>query len=136
MATNTIFNPKTLIEFSKDHLEFSGQSIYLDCDVSEEQTQDLALTDDYLITGGDLLVENGLIEDQIYLQVVHPVAGVIKEFISGFRIAADTIKQLNLQLPYPAKIPGGLSLRCKYVASSTGSSRKIAVNFYLHRVLE
>lgn len=94
------------------------------------------VADDYLVTGGDLLVEGGLIDDKIFLQVVHPVAGVIKEFISGFRIASDTIKQLNLQLHYPAKIPAGLSLRCKYIASADGALRKIAVNFYLHKVLE
>lgn len=136
MPTNTLFNPKTLNEFNKDHLEFSGQAIFLICDVSETQSQDLVLSDDYLVTGGDLLVEGGLIDDKIFLQVVHPVAGVIKEFISGFRIASDTIKQLNLQLPYPAKIPAGLSLRCKYISAATGSTRKIAVNFYLHKVLE
>lgn len=136
MPINTLFNPKTLSEFNKDHLEFSGQAIFLNCNVSETQSQDLVLADDYLVTGGDLLVEGGLIDDKIFLQVVHPVAGVIKEFISGFRIASDTIKQLNLQLHYPAKIPAGLSLRCKYIASADGALRKIAVNFYLHKVLE
>jgi hypothetical protein len=136
MAINTTFNPKTLSEFTKDHLEFSGQSLFLTCDASDTQSQDLSLTDDYLITGGALLVDGGTIDDEIFLQVVHPVAGVIKEFISGFRIASDTVKQLTIQLEYPAKIPAGLMLRCKYVSGSAGSTRKIAVNFFLHRVLE
>jgi hypothetical protein len=136
MPINTSFNPKTISEFTKDHLEFSGQALAFECLASATQTQDLMLSEDYLITGGSLIVEGGNIEDMIYLQVIHPVAGVLKEFITGYRIASDVSKQIELELKYPAKIVAGLGLRCKYVAGTTVSTRKIAVNFYLHRVLE
>jgi len=107
MATNTVYNPKTLHEFTKDHLEFSGQSIYLTCGSSDTQEGDLALTDDYLITGGNLIVENGIIDDEVYLQVYHPTLGVVKEFVSGYRIASGTTRQLTLDLAYPAKTTAG-----------------------------
>ncbi len=136
MATNTTYSPKTLHEFTKDHLEFSGQSIYLTCGSSDTQEADLALTDDYLITGGNLIVENGIIDDEVYLQVYHPTLGVVKEFVSGYRIASGTTRQLTLDLAYPAKITAGLSIRCKYVSGFGLFTRKIAVNLYLHRVLE
>jgi hypothetical protein len=136
MATGTLFNPKTLAEFTKDHLEFAGKSLFLTAMAGATTEQDLTATDDFLLTGGDLLVEGGSIDDQIFLQVVHPTFGVLKEFISGYRVAPDSVRQIDLQIQYPSKLIAGLSIRCKYVAANVGTDRKVAVNLFLHRILE
>jgi len=136
MAINTNFNPKTLNEFTKDHLEFAGKSVFLNAIENSTTEQDLIFTDDMLLTGGELLVEHGTIEDLIYLQVVHPTYGVIKEFITGYHIAPDSVRQITLNIQYPSKLPAGLSIRCKYVAASGGLTRKVAVNLFLHKILE
>lgn len=135
MATNTTFNPKTLNEFTKDHLEFAGQSIYFEASPSATTEQDFVFVDDMLMTGGELLVENGSIEDQVFVQIVHPIYGVVKEFVTAYRVAADSIRQISLQIQYPSKLQAGLSVRCRYVASS-GLVRKVALNLFLHRILE
>ena len=135
MPINTVFNPKTLSEFTKDHLEFAGKSLYLEALESATTEQDLTASEDYLLTGGELLVQNGSIDDEVFLQVVHPVIGVVKEFITGYRVAPDSVRQLSLQIDYPSKLLAGLSIRCKYVAAS-GVTRKVAVNLFLHRILE
>lgn len=136
MAINTTFNPKTINEFSKDHLEFAGQSLFLTANIDATTEQDLVLVDDMLLTGGELLVENGNIEDSIYLQVVHPTYGVVKEFVSDFKVAPDSVKQISLQVSYPSKLFAGLSIRCRYIAANSGTARKIAINLFLHRILE
>ena len=136
MAINTNYNPANVKDFEKGKLNFSGQSIYLECEPSLDNSADLALADDYLLTGGILLVQGGNFHDRVYLQVVHPTYGVIAEFVSGFRILPDSVKQFELQLDYPAKLYAGMSLRCKYVADAATGTRDIAVNFFLHKVLE
>lgn len=137
MPTNTTYNPTNTNDFDKTKLNFSGKSITFDCRPGETAYSDLQLTDDSLMTGGILLVKGGEINDQVYLQIAHPTLGVVNEFVSGFRIIEDQIKQFELQLNYPAKIFAGLSIRCKYVACSTmESTRSIALNLILHKVLE
>jgi len=135
MPTDTIYNPQKVSEFVKDNLQFSGQSIYFECSPSTENYTDLFLADDYLITGGRLLVEGGNLQDKIYMQVVHPTFGVVNEFISGFRISQDTALQLDLVIEYPAKLNAGLSVRCKYISNESVGTRKIAANLFLHKVL-
>jgi hypothetical protein len=132
---NSTYDPQKLSDFEKGKLEFSGQSIYFECSESMTQSADYLVTDDILITGGILLVKGGKLEDRVYLQVVHPTAGVINEFISGYRISEDVNKQFEMNLPYPAKIPAGLSIRCKYVADALVGIRDIAVNFYFHKIM-
>lgn len=135
MPTNTQYDPQKKSEFVKDNLLFSGQAMYFECSPSLEQFGDLLLTHDYLLTGGRLLVENGKIGDKFYMQIVHPTYGVVNEFISGYRVSPDTTLQMDLDLDYPAKLPAGLTIRCKYIASSDMLSRKIALNLYLHKIL-
>lgn len=137
MPTGTGYNPSKVSDFEKEKLEFSGQSIYFESTHETEfQQSDLLLTEDYLITGGMLLVKNGSFEDKIYMQVVHPIVGVVNEFITGYRIVEGVQKQFQIELPYPAKLEAGLSIRCKYVPDqSQQGTRDIAVNLYLHKIL-
>lgn len=135
MATNTTYNPQRKSEFVKDNLQFSGQAIYFECWQNSNTFTDLELTDDYLLTGGRLIVQNGNIGDKVYFQIVHPVAGVVNEFVSGYRMSSDTSLQLDLDLDYPAKLPAGLFIRCRYVSNGEIAQRKIALNLYLHKVL-
>jgi hypothetical protein len=135
MPSNTTYNPLRVLDFTKDNLNFTGQSIYFQCNSDSTAQCDLDITDDVLLTGGILLVKNGKFTDRIYLQVVHPSLGVLSEFVSGFRVAEDSNEQFKIDLPYPAKIPAGLKLRCKYVSSNDAGTRDVAVNFFLHKVL-
>jgi len=135
MPTNTNYDPKKSSDFTKDDLQFSGQAIYFECLENTESFGELTLAEDFLLTGGDLLVENGKIEDKIFLQIIHPTFGVVNEFVSGYRIMSDSVLQTKINSGYPAKLSAGLKIRCKYVAGAGTAARKIAVNLSLHRVM-
>ena len=136
MPTGTGYNPQKTSDFEKSKLIFSGQTIYFDALENDTTDGDLTLADDVLITGGQLLVKGGNIHDQVFMQVVHPTAGVLNEFVSGWRINPDSTDQFTIVLNYPAKIPAGLIIRCKYIADATTGTRDVAVNLHLHKVLE
>lgn len=136
MPQNTIYNPENRSMFSKQNLLFSGKTIAFSCLANSESNGDLTLTDDSLLTGGILLVKNGNFFDEVSLQIVHPTLGVVNEFVTKYRIVEDEIRQFMLDLDYPAKIPAGLSIRVQYKASNNGqSTREIAINLFLHKVL-
>lgn len=135
MPINTSYNPQKVSEFAKDNLQFFGQSIYFTCDSGQLQNGDLVLTEDYLLTGGTLLVYNGNIEDKISMQIVHPILGVLNEFVKDYRVTSDSVRQIVLDLAYPAKVPAGLIIRCKFEASIEGTTRKIAANLFTHKVM-
>lgn len=131
----SIYDPVKTADFEKTKINFSGQSISLTCEENATSEGDLELADDYLMTGGMLLVKGGGFSDRVYVQIVHPTYGVVNEFISGYRICEDMIKQFDISLNYPAKLPAGLKIRCKYVAGDAVGTRDVAVNLYLHKVL-
>ena len=136
MPTNTQYAPTNVNEFNKSFITFSGKSIYFECETNAESNGDLTLTEDYLLTGGMLLVKNGEFHDEVSLQIVHPTLGVVNEFVSKFKIIENDIRQFMLDLNYPAKLPAGLIIRVKYKASNLSvSKRDIAINLFLHKVL-
>jgi hypothetical protein len=140
LMQNSTYNPETVKEFEKSKVSLSGQSAYGECTVTDitiltPVNIDLTLVDDFLLTGGTLIVKGGHMEDMVYMQVIHPLYGVVDEFISGFRILADSQKQFELSSPYPAKLPTGLILRVKYVPFAWIGIRDIAINYMLHKIL-
>lgn len=135
MPSNTTYNPEKVSDFTKSNISFLGQSVSGTANMSENKNSDITLTDDFLLTGGMLIVKNGSMGDRVSLQVVHPVMGVLNEFVKQWVVVEDSQKQFDLSLDYPAKIPAGLILRCNYVADSQILTREFAVNFYLHKVL-
>lgn len=136
MATNTTFAPECKSQFVKSQLQFSGQAISFDCLTNAESNGDLVLTDDHLLTGGILLVKNGEFTDEVSLQIVHPTYGVVNEFVTKYRIIEDETRQFMLDLDYPAKLSAGLTIRVHYKASNlSATTRKIALNIFLHKVM-
>lgn len=135
MPSNTIYNPLRTLDFTKDMVLFSGKSIYFDAATNAVTEADLTLTDDMLLTGGQLLVKGGDIHDVISLQIVHPTLGVVSEFVTDWHINPDQTEQFILNMNYPAKLATGLKIRCKYTAYDSLANRDVCVNLYLHKVL-
>lgn len=128
MPSNTIYNPQTVGEFEKSKLNFNGQKVSGICSAGETANLDLTLTDDCLMTGASVTLINRLPSDNIKLQIVHPTAGVLFQYIDWYA------KDFDKEIPYPAKIPAGLILRLVYV--STGAQGvEIYLNYSLHKVL-
>lgn len=140
MAQNTNYAPTQTTQLASDQVVFAGKGVYgevnvVDIAIDNTTNIDLVLVDDMLLTGGVLMVKGGHFEDKVCMQVVHPVAGVVNEFVTDYRIAEDSIKQFELNSAYPAKIPAGLTLRVKYIPFAVAGLRDIAANYYLHKIL-
>jgi hypothetical protein len=132
---DSTYDPQKVTDFEKSKLNFSGKGVYGSCSESTTENIDFVLTDDVLLTGGIMRVKNGKFQDKITLQVIHPVAGVVNEFITDFGINEDAQKQFDISLPYGAKLPAGLSIRCVFTACADVGLREITVNYYLHKCM-
>lgn len=135
MAQNTTYNPERTSEFSKNYLNFNGQSIRGSVNSQEVITSDYTLSDDHLLTGGVLIVKDARIDDRVSLQIVHPVHGVVNQFVTDYGMSEDSQVQFNINLEYPAKIFAGLTIRCKYEASIDRAERKFVLNLKLHKII-
>lgn len=135
MPINTTYNPEKVSDFQKSKLTFAGRSLTGIVNENETVNADYTLSDDTLITGGVLIVKEAKITDKVSLQVVHPILGVVNEFVTEYRLAEDQQVQFKLDLPYPAKLVAGLAIRCKYEASDENGTRTFALNLLLHKVL-
>lgn len=135
MASNTTYNPEKVSDFEKSKLNFAGKSVTGVVNENEIINADYTLSDDMLMTGGVLIVKEAKITDKVSLQIVHPLYGVVNEFVTDYRLAEDQQVQFKLDLPYPAKILAGLTIRCKYQASEQNGQRTFSVNLLLHKVL-
>lgn len=135
MPQNTTYNPERTSEFSKNYLNFNGQSIRGTANASGIVTADFTLTDDHLLTGGVLIVKDARIDDKVSFQIVHPSFGVVNQFVTDYGMSEDTQVQFNINLEYPAKIFAGLTIRCKYEASDDKAERKFVLNLRLHKII-
>lgn len=134
---NSTYKPLRSSDLVANGVNFAGQGVYGEAIDSNPVHVDLTLTDDCLLTGGILMVKGGHFEDTITLQIVHPIAGVVNEFVSNFRVCEDSNKQFEINSLYPAKIYAGLTIRIVYTPSPLKIGvRDIAANYYLHKVLE
>lgn len=132
---NSVYNPEKVSDFEKSKLTFDGKSVQASAVASEVKTLDLVLTDDMLITGGVLKVKGAKFFDTATLQIVHPIAGVVNQFVTDYGMSEDTQLQIQLEIPYPAKLFSGLSIRLVYKATADLGTRSIVINYKLHRVL-
>ena len=125
---NSTYNPMNISDLEKGKLNFNGQKIQGTCVAGGSVNVDLTLTDDHLMTGASLQLSGNNPGDSIQFQIVHPVAGVLNQFIDWYA------KEFDKEMNYPAKIPAGLILRLVY--NSTGASNvDIFINYSLHKVL-
>ena len=123
-------------QFNSDAVQFAGAAACGDAAENTNTSVDYTCPFDLCITGAVLLVKDGKFGDKCCLQVVHPTYGVINEFATDWAIASDTQKQFELALNYPANLPTGLKLRLLYKATSEAGTRKVAVNYLNHKVLQ
>jgi hypothetical protein len=136
---NSTYNPIHENDFEKNKLTFDAQGVSTTVTSGSITNLDYTLTDDCLITGVELIVNNGNYGDTLSFQVVdttgftgYPVGTVLDQYATNWNVAPVTDTQLSVV--YPAKIITGLTLRVVY--TSTGSSNPfIALNYKLHKCL-
>lgn len=140
VSTSAFATPKRFIsvdQFNSDVVLFAGKSAIGTAAAGDTVNIDYTLDFDALLTGATLIVKGGKSEDKASLQIVHPSAGVLNEFVTDWYIAEDQDSQFSLDLNYPANLASGLIVRLVYKAKSglTGT-RTIRINYMLHKVLQ
>lgn len=134
MPTNTLFDPKNLNEFEKSKLNKDAKGVSVTIPAGTTTNLDMTLAHDYLTTGGSCIVIGAAQGDTVDFQVIHPVYGVVNQFITNWFINPTTSYQEIPTSFYPAKLPTGLILRVVY--HSVGLANVwIAVNYDLEKVL-
>lgn len=136
MPTQTNFNPANINEFEKTKLNKAAKGVIGVAIAGATSSLDLTLTDDILMSGGNIFLAKGAAwGDKVDFQIVHPVYGVINQFITNWYLNPDSTLQAVPTSSYPAKLPAGITLRVLY--SSVGvTDVAIAVNYNCEKVLE
>ena len=135
MPSNTDFNPQNLRDFEKSKLNKDARGVSMTVTAGTDGVLDLTLTDDILLAGGTIFLAKGAAQgDKVDFQVVHPVAGVLAQFVTDWFMNPDSTLQAVPPSNYPAKVFAGLILRVIY-HSVGGSDVWIAVNYNREKVL-
>jgi hypothetical protein len=139
MPSNTTYNPICIGDFQKSKLVYDGQGVFTTVTAGSTVNLDYTLTDDCLITGMELIVNNGNYGDTVLLQVLdptgftgYPAGTVLDQYASNWNVAPTTNSQFDIV--YPAKVIAGLTLRVVYASTGTGNVF-VAANYKLHKVL-
>jgi hypothetical protein len=141
--SGSAFNAKKVEDFSKDTVQFNGQGVSGQVPAGAlDYNIDYSPTDDNFLTGAKLIITSPCPDDKIKLQIVDttgaiplvargsfPLYPILNEFINWYAADMDT------QIPYPAKITVGLTIRASYTNTCT-SSVKVRVNLHLHKILK
>jgi hypothetical protein len=139
MPSNTTFNPINVGGFDKTKLTFDAQGVSATMAAATSSNLDYTLVDDCLITGIELIINNGNYGDTANLQIIDLTGEfsgtpgtILNQFATKWNLAP--VSDTQFDLPYPAKILMGMTLRVVY--ASTGLIDPfIAVNYKLHKVL-
>jgi hypothetical protein len=133
------YNPIHIDDFDKSKLTFDAQGVSATMTAGGAGNLDYTLTDDCLITGVELIVNNGNYGDTVSFQVIdptgftgYPAGSVLDQFATNWNVApiADT----QFDIIYPAKIIAGLALRLVYTSTGTNNPF-VAINYKLHKCL-
>ncbi len=142
MATGTTFRPDKYSELGALNLLFDARGVKATASANNTTNIDMLVSDDSLITGVHLLVNNAAFGDKVTLQVVDKdnVLGlgagtVLRQPATDWYIASDVQTQLAASSLYPAKIVAGLYLRVVYTSVALLTSPTVAINYHLHKVL-
>jgi hypothetical protein len=139
MPSNTTYNPPNIMSFVKSALNFDAQGVKTTAVAGGATNLDYTLVDDCLMTGMELIVNNGNYGDTMALQVIDTTGAftgvpgaVLMQVASNWNITPTCDMQFDLS--YPAKILTGMTLRAIY--TSTGSNNVfLAINYKLHKCL-
>lgn len=139
MPSGTTYNPPNIASFVKSALNFNAQGVKATLTAGQQGHVDYTLVDDCLLTGMELIVNDGNYGDTMALQVVDSTGAftgtpgtVILQVATNWNVIPTCDTQFDLS--YPAKILTGMTLRIVY--NSTGTANPfVAVNFKLHKCL-
>lgn len=136
MPTGTRFDPPNSNYFDKTKMNKDAKGVSTTVIAGTTVNLDYTLTDDVLIAGGTNFLAKGAAQgDTVDFQVVHPIYGVLNQFITNWYVNPDKTDQAVPPSNYPAKSFAGLILRVVY--HSTGTTDVwVAVNYNLEKVLE
>ena len=126
--SGSIYNPSSVDGFDKNKLNYNGQKVSATVPFGTTQDIDLTLTDDHLLTGAQIILTGNCDLDEIQFKVVMGTT-VLNQFIDWYAT------NFSKDLPYPAKIPAGLTLRATYKNTCGNGTVKVRVNYFLHKVL-
>lgn len=135
------YNPKNVWDFDKTKIQTNHQSATGTITSGQTGNIDLALADDHLLTGIQIICSNHSFGDKITLQVVdvsgtyYPAGTVLAQFATNITVRSDVQEVIHETSNYPAKILGGLTLRVIYASNGTLTPINIAVNYKLHMLL-
>lgn len=92
---------------------------------------DLTMPEELYVDGGIVIVDGAHTGDYCVFQVVHPVTGVVEQFVNKWFVIPGTGKMdVNV---YRAKVPAGLIIRIIY--NNTGSTDvECGINLRLHKL--
>lgn len=124
-------------QLTSDNVNFAGKSALGTATAGDTVNIDYTLPFDVCLTGATLIVKGGKTLDTVSLQVVHPQAGVLSEFITDWYIAEDQDVQFTMDISYPANLSTGLIIRAVYKAAvGLTGTRTVRINYILHKVIE
>lgn len=136
---NSTYIPSKIADFEASKLNFSAQGVRIACTAAAVTNLDLTVQDDFLLTGGRIIISGATNGDKFDLSVVDIPGAfgagpnfVLSKFIFNWYVAIGD-SSVALEVPYPAKVYSGLTLRLAY--TSTGmTGPTVAINFLLHKV--
>lgn len=133
MATNTIYNPQTLAELDSSKLQGYGQGATGACAALAATNIDLALTDDVLITGLQLVTIGASVGDYCIVQVLIGGVVVATPIPGPWYVQANGAMDFNLV--FPVKAIAGATLRVVYHATVILIVPTMSVNYKLWKIL-
>ncbi len=129
MPTNTKYDVMNMLTIDKCKVNYCGKKVKATALPLQVTNLDFLLVDDMFITGAIVILTGNFEADEFKFQVIHPVYGVVNEFIDWFAC------NINKELSYPAKIFAGLTLRMAYTNNGT-QDVIVKINYSLHKILE
>lgn len=135
MPANTNFDPPNTNYFDKTKLNKAAEGHEFTVTAGTTQNLNITISDDALLMDSCILVDGAVKGDHWTMQVIHPVAGVVFQGITGWRVDFTTLRQPIPKSNFPAKIFAGLTLRIVY--TSIGANDVwVCVNLDKDKVLE
>jgi len=116
MPSNTTFDPQNTNLFEKIKLNKAAEGHEFTVTAGTTQNLDIAITDDALVMTSCILIDGAVKGDHWAMQVIHPIAGVVFQGVTGWRVDFTTLNQPLPKANFPAKVFAGLTLRIAYTS--------------------
>lgn len=140
--TGTVYNPTSVDAFDKTKLNYNGLKVSASVAAGATTDVNLALTDDHLLTGAQLILTGACDLDEVQFKIVDssssipvparvafPNYPILNQFIDWYA------SNFSKDLPYPAKITAGLTLRVTYKNTCVSTAVTVKVNYFLHKII-